>query len=112
RQKADREEEVLEPVALEELDDVLHARLADDRHHRLRLIRGERAQASALAARHDDCLHLLNSLRASRTYNIAAAIAAPRPIQKSQIGHCVASCVTIRQPTARYRTHVAALPRV
>src|SRR6188474_227242 len=47
-----------EPALLEELEDVLDARLADDRHHRLRLVRGEGAQARALPAGHDDRLHV------------------------------------------------------
>ena len=54
---ATRDDHVLETVRAQQLDDVLHARLADDRHHRLRLVRGQRAQARALAARHDDGLH-------------------------------------------------------
>ena len=41
-QESNGDDHVLEAVALEELDDVLHARLADDRHHRLRLVRGQR----------------------------------------------------------------------
>src|SRR5581483_1748752 len=41
RQERDGDDHVLEAVLLQELDDVLHARLADDRHHRLRLIRGQ-----------------------------------------------------------------------
>src|SRR5918992_1479742 len=57
RHERDRDDHVLEPVLLEELDDVLHAGLADDGHHRLRLVRRERAKARALAAGHDDRLH-------------------------------------------------------
>src|ERR671936_774565 len=65
RQECDRDDHVFEAVPLEQLEDVLHARLADDRHHRLRLVRGERAQARPLAARHDDRLHAgLTSRRA------------------------------------------------
>ena len=66
-QERDRDDHVLEAVGLQELEDVLHARLADDRHHRLRLVRGERTQAGALSARHDDGFHALNALQASRT---------------------------------------------
>ena len=57
RQEGDRHDHVLEAVVAEQLDDVLHARLADHRPHRLRLVRGQRSQARALAARHDDSLH-------------------------------------------------------
>ena len=57
RHEGDGDDDVLEAVLPQELDDVLHARLADDRHHRLRLIRGERAQAGSLSPRHDDGLH-------------------------------------------------------
>ena len=70
RQERDRDDDVLEAVPLEQLDDVLHARLPDDRDERLRLIRRERTQARALAARHDDGLHACRTFRASRRYNI------------------------------------------
>jgi hypothetical protein len=43
RKEGDRDDYVVEAVASEKLDDVLHARLADDGHHRLRLVRRERA---------------------------------------------------------------------
>ena len=143
RQECDRDDHVLEAVLLEQVDDVLHARLADDRHERLRLVGRERTETRALAAGHDDGLHCLRRrlrrrlqgarvsrasacstrlprsaratapmrFRASRMYNIAAATAPPRPIQKSHSGHSVASCVTMRKPMAAYRSHVAALPR-
>jgi hypothetical protein len=42
RQEGDRDDDILEAVLLQELDDVLHARLADDRDHRLRLIGRQR----------------------------------------------------------------------
>src|SRR5262249_44766405 len=45
REERDRDDHVLEPVSAEELDDVLHTGLADDRDHRLRLVRRERPQA-------------------------------------------------------------------
>ena len=57
RQERDRDDDVLEAVLAQQLEDVLHARLADDRHHRLRLVRRQRAQARSLAARHDDGFH-------------------------------------------------------
>ena len=63
RQEGDRDDHVLHAVAAEELDDVLHARLADDGHHRLRLVRRERAQARALAAGHHDRLHASTTSR-------------------------------------------------
>ena len=47
------------PCRLQQLEDVLHAGLADDRHHRLRLVRRERPQARTLAARHHDGLHAM-----------------------------------------------------
>jgi hypothetical protein len=67
RQERDRDDHVLHPVELQQLDDVLHARLADDRDHRLRLVGRERPQACALSARHDDGLHEDSRFRASRT---------------------------------------------
>ena len=57
RQERDRDDHVLEAVRTQELEDVLHARLADDRHHRLRLVRGERPESRPFAAGHDDGLH-------------------------------------------------------
>ena len=66
RQEGDGDDHVLEAVPLEELDDVLHARLADDRHHRLRLVRGQGPQTRALAPRHDHGLHVFTSIRALR----------------------------------------------
>jgi len=67
REECHGHDHVFEAVQPQELDDVLHARLADDRHHRLRLIRGQRTKARALAARHDDGLHRFSSFHASRT---------------------------------------------
>ncbi len=64
RHEGDRDDHVLEIVRAQQLDDVLHARLADDRHHRLRLVRGQRAQARPLAACHDDGLHRRTARRA------------------------------------------------
>ena len=66
-QERDGDDDVLEAVELEQFDDVLHARLADDRDHRLRLVRGERSQARALSPRHDDRLHFRRAPHASRT---------------------------------------------
>ena len=100
-QERERDHDVLEPVAAEELEDVLHARLADDRHHRLGLVRRERTQPRALAAGHDDRLHGVTSRRASTTYCAAATSARPSAIQKSQSGHSVAWPATIRMPTER-----------
>src|SRR5205085_3783287 len=68
RQEGDGDDDVLEPVPAQELQDVLHARLADDRHHRLRLVRRQRAQARPLAAGHDDGFHAVTSLRALMPY--------------------------------------------
>jgi hypothetical protein len=62
--EGDRDDHVVEPVLAQQLEDVLHARLADDRHHRLRLVGGQRAKARALAAGHHDGLHVATSRRA------------------------------------------------
>ena len=88
RQERDGDDHVLEAVFLQQLDDVLHARLADDRDHRLRLVRREWTEARALAAGHDDGLHARTSRRAFSTYCAAASSARPSPIQKSQSGQC------------------------
>jgi hypothetical protein len=63
RHERDGHDHLVEAVLLEQLDDVLHARLADDRHHRLGLVRGQRAQARALAAGHHDRLHAVVTSR-------------------------------------------------
>ena len=52
----------------EQVEDVLHARLADDRNHRLRLVRGQRPEPRPLPTRHDDGLHRRTSRRAFATY--------------------------------------------
>jgi hypothetical protein len=109
-QERERDDHVLEAVLLEELQDVLHARLADDRHHRLGLVRRERAQARALAAGHHDRLHVFTSRRALSTYWAAARIARATPSQKSQSGQSADGEVTIRRASAAYSTQVASLP--
>ena len=58
RQERERDDHVVEPVLLEQLEDVLHARLADDRHHRLGLVRGQRPETRPLPARHHDGPHV------------------------------------------------------
>ena len=93
RHERDGDDHVGEPVLGEELDDVLHARLADDRDHRLGLVRGERAKARALAACHHDCLHPRSSRLAVRTYWTPATIASTTPIQKQTSGQRVPSGV-------------------
>ena len=67
-QEGQRHDDVVDAVPLHQLEYVLDAGLVDDGHHGLRLIRGERAKTSALAASHDDCLHrdLLVSLPCAR----------------------------------------------
>ena len=57
REERDCDDDVAEAVRAQELEDVLHARLAHDRHHRFRLVRGERPESRSLPARHDDGLH-------------------------------------------------------
>ena len=56
-QERDRDDDLVEPVLLQQADDVLHHRPVGERQHRLRRVRGERAQPGALAAGHDDGLH-------------------------------------------------------
>ena len=57
RQEGEGDDRLLDAVPLQQLEDVLHARLADDGHHRLRLVAREGTQAGALAACHHDCTH-------------------------------------------------------
>ena len=61
RQERHGHDHVLEPMGPEQLEDVLHARLADDRDHRLGLVRRQRAQAGPLPSRHHDRLHVCTS---------------------------------------------------
>ena len=67
RHEGERHDDVIEAVAAEELHDVLHAGLAYDRHHRLRLIRGQRPEPRPLSARHDDGFHRATLLSAEAT---------------------------------------------
>ncbi len=110
RQERDGDDHVLEPMLAEQLEDVLHARLADDRDHRLRLVRGQRPEASPLAAGHHDCLHANASRFALRTYSASDTNASARPIQKTTSGHVVPWRVTMTKPSDAYRSQVAALP--
>src|SRR5919108_244687 len=110
RQEGDGDDHVLEPMRSDELEDVLHARLADDRHHRLRLVRGQRPEARALAAGHDDGLHVCTSRRALSRYPPSEAAATATPDQKIQSGQSVPSRVTITNASDAYRSQVATLP--
>jgi hypothetical protein len=67
REERERDHDVGQTVLAQELEDVLDARLADDRHHRLRLVGRQRPKAGALAARHHDGPHAFTSLRAFTT---------------------------------------------
>ena len=84
RQERDGDDHVGQTVVAQQLEDVLHAGLADDRHHRLRLVRRERAQTCAFAAGHDDGLHRLTSFQAPTAYTTAATTARTRPAAKTQ----------------------------
>ena len=57
REESDRDDDLVEPVRLQQRDDVRDHRLIRHRQHRLRLARREGPQAGALATRHDDRLH-------------------------------------------------------
>ena len=111
RQERDGDDHVLEAVLAEQLDDVLHARLADDRHHRLRLVRGQRPEPRALAAGHDDGLHRRHLPARRRGTAHRPRARATTPIQKIQSGQSVPSSVTITNASDAYSTHVATLPR-
>jgi xanthine/CO dehydrogenase XdhC/CoxF family maturation factor len=58
RQECNGDDDVAEPVLAQQLEDVLHARLADDGDHRLRLVGGQRPQPRSLPAGHHDGLHV------------------------------------------------------
>ena len=101
RHEGDRHDDVLEAVAAEQLDDVLHAGFADDRHHRLGLVRGERPEPRPLPTRHHDGFHAVTVRRAFTTYCAAATTASASPTQKSHSGHSVDWPTTSRIPTER-----------
>ena len=61
--EGDRDHDVLEAVLAQQADDVLHHGPVGHGQHRLRLVRGEGAEAGALAAGHDQRFHGSISLR-------------------------------------------------
>ena len=63
--KGDRH--LVDALGMQQLEDVLHAGLADDRHHRLGLIRGKRTQACAFSPGHDDRPHRASTTFSART---------------------------------------------
>ena len=97
-QERDGDDHLGETVLAEQLEDVLHARLADDRDHRLGLVRGQRPQTRPLPACHDDGFHRFSSLQAPTAYTTAASTARMRPAQKIQYGQSVERDVTSRNP--------------
>nr|WP_254126975.1 hypothetical protein [Aquihabitans sp. G128] len=52
-----RDHDLVDPVLLEQVDDVLHHRPVGQREHGLRAVRGERTQPRPLASCHDHGLH-------------------------------------------------------
>src|SRR5207247_331214 len=116
REERERDDHVLEAVPLQQFQDVLHARPADDRHHRPRLIRARRlpvrrcpvlhaARLPPLPAppRERERAHVpVTSMRrppriarrADATYSAALATAKARPAQKTHSGQLVPSWVT------------------
>src|SRR4029079_6604086 len=111
RQEGDGDHAVVEAVLAEQLEDVLHARLADDRDHRLRLGRRQRAEPRPPAPGHHDRLHANASRFALSTYSPSDTNASASPTQKMTSGQVAPSCVTIKKPSDAYRRHVAVLPR-
>ncbi len=104
--------DVGQPVRAQQIDDVLHARFPDDGHHRLRLVRGQRAQPSPLSPRHDDRSHgRLTAFQTAAAYDTAAATASATPIQKITSGQSVPAGVAMTNPMPAYSTHVASFPR-
>ena len=110
RHERERDHDLLEPVRGQQLQNVLHAGLADDRHHRLRLVGGEGTESRPFAARHHHGLHSCTSRTAWRTYCTAATTARPRLTQKHASGHHVPCSVTRTRPSDGYSPHVAIFP--
>ncbi len=98
RHERQRDHRLAHAVSTDELEDVLDAGLPDDRHHRLRLVRGERSQPRPLPACHDDRFHVPTSRRALSTYCPAANTARARLIQKHARAHHVPASVTRTSP--------------
>ncbi len=89
--EGDGDDDVVESVALEELDYVLHHRAVGQGHHRFGLVRRQRAQTGALAPSHDHGLHGPNLPR-RRNGSLRAAGRAARPSRRA------------RNPMGTYRT--------
>jgi hypothetical protein len=66
RHEGEGDDDVVDPVPVQELEDVLHAGLAHDRDHRLGLVGGERAQPRSLPSRHYDRSHRLSTTSSAR----------------------------------------------
>ena len=111
RHEGERDDDLVHPVPAQQVEDVLHARLADDRHHRLRLVRRQRPEPGALPARHHDGFHRRTSRIALATYCAAATTASARLTQKSASGHQVSRAVTRTSASDAYSPHVAIFPR-
>src|SRR5215203_2045890 len=96
REEGQRHYDLVEAVLVEQLEDVLHARLADDRDHGFRLVGGQRPEARSFASRHHDGFHAhLTSLRAFSAYTPSDATASPKPVQKIHSGHLASGSVTM-----------------
>ena len=85
-QESDGDDDVGESVLAQQLEDVLHARLADDRHHRLRLVGRQRPKPRALSSRHHHSSHARTSRRAFSAYSPSATRASTSPLQKTHSG--------------------------
>ncbi len=94
RHERERHDHLGQAVLAQQVEGVLHARLAHDRHHRLRLVRRQRAKPRALPSRHHDRFHRRTSRRAFAMYWMPASTASARLIQKSASGHHVSRAVT------------------
>src|SRR4029079_18532336 len=110
RHEGQRHDDLGEPVLAEQVERVLHARLADDRDHRLRLVRGQRPEPGPLPSRHHHRLHSRTSPRAFKMYWVPVTTASARLIQKSASGHHVLRAVTSTRASDAYRPHVAIFP--
>ena len=100
------------PCVAQQLEDVVHARLADDRHHRLRLVRGQRAQARSLASGHHDGFHVFTSRLAFRRTKRGEREAEADPEDDSAARACPGAVTIVRaerrvqQPRRRLAEHV------
>ena len=102
-----RDDDLADPVAQEQFEDVLHHGFVHDRDERLGAVKRQGAEAAALASRHDDCFHrkaLLGPGQETRRPSLGKELA-PRLTNRFLVriarrpGRCIARFQTIFSPS-------------